>query len=119
MEQFTGLCHDNSEFVCNDLSSPLKRELEVYCAIEDDVQEAMSVRFGFPYPYPDIVHKADVIAGNFEANILKDCKKAVPKLPRYVTEDCSSPKFELGDRVEALRDEYIKRFVELGGVLDD
>ena len=117
-DQFIGLNHDDSEYVCNDLSSPLKDNLEVYRDIEDTVQGAFAVKLGFPYPYPEIVHTADLIARNFEANLLKDANETVEPLPRYITEDISSPRWE-PTRPENLRREFMKRFVQLGGKLDD
>jgi hypothetical protein len=118
MEQFVGLNHDDSEYVCNDLSSPLKDNLEVYRGIEDTVQEAIALAIGFPYPYPEIVHTADLIARKFEANLLKDADYTVEPLPRYITEDISSPRWDFTSGPDPLRIEFMNRFVQLGGRLD-
>lgn len=55
-----GLMHDASEFVCGDVSSPLKKMLgPMYTNIENAVQEEIAKRFGFEYPYPLEIHEAD------------------------------------------------------------
>jgi hypothetical protein len=72
IEQYTGLHHDDSEYLCNDLSSPLKKQLPEYKAIENNVQRVIAEKFNLPYPFPPIVHKADLLARAHEAWALKD-----------------------------------------------
>lgn len=54
-----GLLHDASEAYLGDVSSPLKKLLPEYRAIEDRVQRAIAKHFGIEYPYPTEVHEAD------------------------------------------------------------
>jgi uncharacterized protein len=54
-----GLLHDASEAFLGDVSSPLKRLLPEYKAIEERVEEAIAAQFDIPFPYPDEVHDAD------------------------------------------------------------
>lgn len=55
----TGLLHDASEAFCGDVSSPLKRLLPEYKAIEDRVQQSIADYYGLPYPFPPEIHEAD------------------------------------------------------------
>lgn len=54
-----GLLHDASEAFCGDVSSPLKKLLPEYKAIEERVQEAIAKHFNLPFPFPPEVHEAD------------------------------------------------------------
>ena len=54
-----GLLHDASEAYLGDVSSPLKKLLSEYRAIEERVEEAIARQFGLSFPYPAAVHEAD------------------------------------------------------------
>ena len=53
------LMHDASEFVMNDVATPLKRLLPEYKRIEEKVEESIFKRFGLRYPFPPSVKIAD------------------------------------------------------------
>lgn len=55
----SALFHDASEAYLGDVSSPLKKLLPEYRAIEERVQQAIFNYFGLSYPIPDVVHEAD------------------------------------------------------------
>lgn len=55
----TGLLHDASEAFVGDVSSPLKKLLPEYRAIEDRIQQSIANHFGLEYPFPKEVHEAD------------------------------------------------------------
>lgn len=53
------LLHDASEAFVGDVSSPLKKLLDRYQEIEDEVQKSIAEKFNLVYPFPDEIHKAD------------------------------------------------------------
>lgn len=59
LEALTGLLHDASEAYLADLPSPVKRLCKDYQKIENKFQKVISKKFNIPYPYPEIVHRAD------------------------------------------------------------
>lgn len=54
-----GLLHDASEAFVGDVSSPLKKLLPEYKAIEDRIQTAIASHFNLEYPFPEAIHEAD------------------------------------------------------------
>lgn len=61
-EQLAGLMHDAAEAYVGDMVRPLKRHPIIgyqHQIVEDAVSQVIADKFGFPYPYPDIVHEAD------------------------------------------------------------
>lgn len=56
---FTALMHDTAEAFTNDLPTPLKWALPVFKDLEVKIESAMAKKFGFEYPYPDVVKQAD------------------------------------------------------------
>ena len=54
-----GLLHDASEAYLGDVSSPLKKLLPEYQAIEDRVQRSLAGYFGFEYPFGEEIYAAD------------------------------------------------------------
>lgn len=53
------LLHDASEAYLGDVSSPLKKLLPEYQAIEERVQRSIANSFGFQYPFGEEIHAAD------------------------------------------------------------
>lgn len=56
---FTALMHDTAEAFTNDIPTPLKWALPVFKDLEVSIEQAMSDKFGFTYPYPQEVKSAD------------------------------------------------------------
>lgn len=60
-----GLMHDASEAYLSDIASPVKQQPafgDVYKAAEERLMHAIAARFGFEWPPPDTVKRADMIA---------------------------------------------------------
>lgn len=73
----TGLLHDASEAYVGDMTRPLKRteQMAAYVAAEERVQEVISQALGGLYPYPDIVHEADIEVYRWEVENIRGRKK--------------------------------------------
>lgn len=56
---FDALMHDTAEAFTNDLPTPLKWAFPIFKELEVKIESAMGEKFGFNYPYPDAVKKAD------------------------------------------------------------
>jgi len=107
-----GLLHDLSEFVLNDLSSPVKRSEKMQCYVncEAVMQSAICERFQLSAIEPASVKRADVQLLATEArdlmpNLRSDWIQPVDPLPF---------KIEPWDPSKA-KDMFIKRFFELTG----
>jgi len=59
---FTALMHDSSEAYLLDIPRPIKLKLANYKEIEDKLMKALSLKFGFTYPLPEMVHTIDNVA---------------------------------------------------------
>lgn len=62
MDQMTALMHDASETYVGDMVRPLKRNSDFghpHQLLEDKVSKVLSSKYGYLYPYPEIVHEAD------------------------------------------------------------
>jgi hypothetical protein len=62
---FVGLMHDASEAYLSDIASPIKRQPEfgyAYKVAETRLMHAIAERFGFEWPPPREIHRADKIA---------------------------------------------------------
>lgn len=64
--RLTALLHDASEAMCADIPSPLKNELADYKKLEDHVMTKLAEKFGFQYPFPEIVKIVDRLALEYE-----------------------------------------------------
>lgn len=47
--QLAGLLHDAPEAFINDLASPVKRQIEVYCALDHAIAAVVFAKFGLPF----------------------------------------------------------------------
>jgi len=54
-----GLMHDSSEAFLGDVPTPLKNLLPDFQKLEFELEEIIAQRFGFRYPFPESVHRAD------------------------------------------------------------
>lgn len=54
------LLHDASEAYVGDVSSPLKRLIPEYKAIENEIHEVICFKFGLQHPFPDWVKELDL-----------------------------------------------------------
>lgn len=59
---FAALMHDSAEAYVGDVASPLKAMVANYASIEAGIVSAIAKVWGFPYPLPDAVKHADLIA---------------------------------------------------------
>jgi hypothetical protein len=55
------LMHDASEAYLSDIPRPIKRKFDAYIPLEDELMMAISKKFGFDWPMPDIIKKVDDI----------------------------------------------------------
>jgi hypothetical protein len=71
---FTALMHDTAEAFTNDLPTPLKWALPIFKELETKIEAAMGKKFGFEFPYPDEVKKADTQMLLLEKTYVKEDK---------------------------------------------
>ena len=69
-DRMIALMHDAAEAFIGDVSSPLKKILPGYKAIERGVEEHVFSTLGLPYPFPPSVKKADRIMLRLEQSYL-------------------------------------------------
>ena len=69
-DRMIALMHDAAEAFIGDVSSPLKKMLPDYKAIERRVEEHVFSTLGLPYPFPPSVKKADRIMLRLEQSQL-------------------------------------------------
>ena len=74
--QVAALLHDAPEAYVNDVSTPLKRMLPDYRAVEHRVWAAVAQKFGIPEELPKIVKVADKLAYIIERNQLMPARAA-------------------------------------------
>lgn len=71
---FQGCCHDFSEAFISDIPSPFKTHFSGFKEIEIKMEEWLSKKFGFQYPFDPIVKKHDLRALSTEmANLMYIC----------------------------------------------
>lgn len=124
-EQLIGLLHDVSESLgCGDLPTPIKKFIPDYVDMEDAMQEIIMSKYGLPYPYPEIVHKADHAALIHEAVNLKDKDsfwsiqlEKLGTIDPYIEDQVSSPSNYLSPtlHMNVMHDKFLYRFKELYG----
>ena len=57
-----GLLHDAAEAYLPDVARPIKRHLLGFQEIEDRILRCVAERFGLPWPMPESIHDADLLA---------------------------------------------------------
>lgn len=110
---YDALMHDTAEAFTNDLPTPLKWAFPVFKTLEEKIEAAMADKFGFNYPYPDGVKKADT-----EMLILEKIyvKKDYSIWPNYegIKVDHLVDKVDLkGWQPQRAKREFLNRFYEL------
>lgn len=68
----TALMHDTAEAFTNDLPTPLKWALPIFKELEIKIEEAMSRKFGFEFPYPEEIKRADTTMLLLEKRYVKE-----------------------------------------------
>lgn len=68
---FTALMHDTAEAFTNDLPTPLKAAVPMFREIEEKIEAAMALRFGFDFPLPSEVRLADLQMLALEKTFIK------------------------------------------------
>lgn len=111
IEQLTALLHDASEYGVGDLNKPLKDNVEFYKKVENRLQKVIAEKYGLIYPYPDIIHEADLEARKFEAYILKH---APPHLaPDSVYYHASSPLYAEKINFDRVNELFMQMYAEV------
>ncbi len=65
-QPYAALMHDAAEALLGDVSSPLKRLLPDYRAIEERIESWLFYKFGVPFPLPACVKQADLLMLRWE-----------------------------------------------------
>ena len=83
---FSGLCHDFSEAFISDVPSPFKQFFDGFKEMEVRMEEWLSKKFGFQYPFDPIIKHHDLRSLSTEMRDLmvvadnKDLPKPYPEL---------------------------------------
>lgn len=101
-----GLCHDDSEAVCNDLNTPLKSLVPQYKKIEKAVEKEMFARMNLPFPMHPAIKVADTAVFLAENRDLRN-------IISYAGDIEAWPKKIVPWTAEKAKREYLKRFEEL------
>lgn len=83
---FDALMHDTAEAFTNDLPTPLKWALPIFKTLEVKIETAMGERFGFNYPYPEIVKEVDTLMLMLEKYHVKEEFGEWPHYEKYTPE---------------------------------
>lgn len=107
-----GLLHDAAEAYLSDVPKPTKPLLPEFEAMEDRLLQAVAVRFDLPWPMPEEVNRADLIALATEKRDLMGPEPA----PWNLNIEPDPKRIEpVGPATARLM--FIKAYTELGGVL--
>jgi len=68
---FTGLFHDTSEALTNDITTPLKQVIPGFKDLEVSIETEMARQFGFQFPLPPEVKYADLQMLKVEKELIK------------------------------------------------
>lgn len=113
---YTALLHDTAEAFTNDLPTPLKWALPIFKELEVKIESAMAARFGFEYPYPDAVKKADTEMLLLEKTYVKLDTSEWP-LYNGIEFEHQKDKVDLTSwRPSVARNAFLRRFEELSNV---
>ncbi len=96
-DRLAALMHDASEAYLLDMPKPIKNRMPEYCGIEDKLMSVIAIKFGFEYPKPLSVERADVVRLEMEWDGMM---------------------LGLGDQIDCwsqmkAKDLFLKRFLEL------
>lgn len=105
-----GLFHDAAEAYLSDIPKPTKALLPQFTAMEDRVLKAVAVRFDLPWPIPDEVEQADLIALATEK---RDLMGVSPALWNLNVEPDPKQIEPFGPATAKLI--FIRAYMELGG----
>lgn len=73
--QLQALLHDASEAYLLDVPRPIKRKLTNYKQIEDSLMKVIAEKFGFQYPFDEVIKTVDNDVLEFEfVNMMEECK---------------------------------------------
>jgi len=97
--KLAALLHDATEAYLVDIPRPLKKHLADYVKIEHNLMKVIAQKFGFQYPLPPEVKKADELLLKIEWDNLmicrEQCKSMKTALPSYIAaEDPCTAKYE-------------------------
>jgi hypothetical protein len=110
MDAMEGLMHDASEAYLGDMIRPLKKGMPEYVKVEQAVEAAIAQQFGFRFPYPESVKRAD------DAVLLAERRDllADPPKPWTVRVPAMERRVEGWDPITA-RTRFLDRFRALSG----
>ncbi len=70
----------------SDIPTPLKRAVPQLKEIETNIEAAMASKFGFEYPFPELVYRADRIALKLEKEGVKKSTTHWPVLDHVIVD---------------------------------
>lgn len=115
-EQFAAEMHDTAEAFTNDLPTPLKWAFPVFKELEVKIETAMGKKFGFQYPYPDVVKWADTMMLISEKIYVKGDTSVWPAYESW-TEESIAPYLQYIDlrswTPDRAKKNFLKRYWEL------
>lgn len=113
---FEALMHDTAEMVTNDIVTPLKVRVPLFKQIEAKIEANMAAKFGFAFPLPPEVKKADLQMLGLEKDTLKPTGSKWGILEGVEYEHLR-PLVDLTERRAAdVREEFLARYHELSQI---